>query len=119
MTVLGLTFKPNTDDLRESRSIVLVNELLKLGAKINVYDPIANHLAKNILKNVKFFSSAYSSLINSDGLILATKWQEFKDLNFKKVKKSMKNPVIFDARNFLDSTKLKKQGFKYYGIGRS
>ncbi|MEA3354905.1 MAG: UDP-glucose/GDP-mannose dehydrogenase family protein [Patescibacteria group bacterium] len=119
LTVLGLTFKPNTDDLRESRSIVLINQLLKLGVKIHAYDPIANHLAKNILKNIKFFDSADLSLINSDGLILATKWQEFKDLNFKKIKRAMKNPVIFDARNFLNSTKLKKQGFKYYGIGQS
>ncbi|MBT4652847.1 MAG: UDP-glucose/GDP-mannose dehydrogenase family protein [Candidatus Pacebacteria bacterium] len=119
LTVLGLAFKPNTDDLRESRSIELVNRLLKLGAKVNVYDPVANDLAKDVLKGVKFFNSAPLSLINSDGLVLATKWQEFGDLNLRKVKKSMKNPVIFDSRNFFDPSKVKKLGFKYQGIGRS
>ncbi|MBU1085293.1 UDP-glucose/GDP-mannose dehydrogenase family protein [Patescibacteria group bacterium] len=119
LTVLGLTFKPNTDDLRESRSIVLINKLLKLGVKINVYDPIIKSKPKDILTNVKFFDSAYLSLINSDGLVLATKWQEFKDINLKKAKRAMRNPVIFDARNFFNPTTIKKQGFTYYGIGRS
>ena len=93
--------------------------MLKLGAKVNVYDPVANDLAKDVLKGVKFFNSAPLSLINSDGLVLATKWQEFGDLNLRKVKKSMKNPVIFDSRNFFDPSKVKKLGFKYQGIGRS
>jgi UDPglucose 6-dehydrogenase len=119
LTVLGLAFKPNTDDLRESRSISLINKLLKLGASINVYDPVANELAKDILKGVNFFDSAPLSLINSDGLVLATKWQEFGNLNLKKLKRSMKTPVIFDSRNFFDPSKVKKLGFKYQGIGRS
>ena len=119
LTVLGLAFKPNTDDLRESRSIVLVNKLLELGAQVNAYDPVAGHLAKDVLEKVKFFKSAPVSLINSDGLVLATEWQEFKDLNLKKVKNSMRTPVIFDARNFFNPDKVKKLGFKYFGIGRS
>ena len=119
LTVLGLSFKPNTDDLREARSMPLVKKLLDLGAIIYAYDPVSTPQAKKILKKVKFFTDPQTALINSDGLVLVTEWQEFKKLNYKKIKKLMRNPNIFDGRNFLSSSKLKKLGFKYFGIGQS
>lgn len=119
LTVLGLAFKPNTDDLREARSLVLIHQLQQLGAIIHVYDPVAMPNAKPILHQVKFFSDPYSALINSDGLVLVTEWQEFKDLNFRKLKTAMAAPNVFDGRNCLPLKTLKKLGFNYFAIGRS
>lgn len=119
LTVLGLAFKPNTDDLREARSLVLIHKLQQLGAIIHAYDPVAMPNAKPILHQVKFFSDPYSALINSDGLVLVTEWQEFKDLNFRKAKTVMAAPNVFDGRNCLPLKTLKKLGFNYFAIGRS
>jgi UDPglucose 6-dehydrogenase len=108
LTILGLAFKPNTDDLREARSSVLIKKLKKLGVIIHSFDPV-------IKTN---FKDAYQALINADGLVLVTEWQEFNDLNFKRVKRLMKQPIIFDGRNFLNPEKLTKLKFQYFGIGR-
>ncbi|MCG2691570.1 nucleotide sugar dehydrogenase, partial [Microgenomates group bacterium] len=108
LTILGLAFKPNTDDQRESRSSVLISKLKKLGVIIHSFDPVIK----------TGFKDPYQALINADGLVLVTQWQIFNDLNFKKVKRLMKQPYIFDGRNFLNSEKLKKLKFKYFGIGR-
>mgnify|MGYP001602012632 CR=1 FL=1 len=108
LTVLGLAFKPNTDDLREARSTVLIQKLEKLGVIVHAYDPVVKTK----------YSDAYQALNNSDGLVLVTEWQEFNDLNWKKVKRLMRQPNIFDGRNLFDPAKLKKLGFKYWGIGR-
>lgn len=118
ITILGLSFKPNTDDLREARSIPLIKELLNLGAIIYAYDPISMPEAKTIFNKVKFFDKPELALINSDGLVLTTEWQEFNDLNLKKIKKKMNQPFIFDGRNFFNPDKIKKLGFSYYGVGR-
>lgn len=120
LTVLGLAFKPNTDDMREARSVPLIKKLIALGARIHAYDPVATANAKKILPGgVKFFSDPYLSLINADGLVLVTEWQEFKYLNFKKIKRAMRTPNIFDGRNLYDPKNIKKLGFKYFAIGRS
>lgn len=119
ITILGLSFKPNTDDLREARAIPLIKALLKLGAIVYAYDPISMPEAKTLLKKVKFFEEPELALINSDGLVLVTEWQEFKDLNLKKIKNKMNQPIIFDGRNFFNPAKIKKLGFKYFGVGRS
>jgi len=116
-TILGLAFKPNTDDMREARSIPLIKKLQKLGVIIYAYDPVAMPNAKKVLKNVKFFTDPYLALINSDGLVIATEWQEFKDLNLKKIKRSMRTPNIFDGRNLYHPPTIKKLGFKYFAIG--
>lgn len=118
ITILGLSFKANTDDLREARSIPLIKELQKLGAIIYAYDPVAMTEAKKILPKVKFFNKPELALINSNGLVLVTEWQEFKDLNFKAIKRKMNQPHVFDGRNFLDQKKLTRLGFKYLGVGR-
>ncbi|MEK7513802.1 MAG: UDP-glucose/GDP-mannose dehydrogenase family protein [Patescibacteria group bacterium] len=109
LTVLGLAFKPNTDDTRESRSTILINQLTKLGVRVLAYDPVVKGE----------FSDVYQALTNSDGLLLATEWEEFKELNWAKVKRVMNQPNIFDGRNFLPAEKLKKLKFNYLGIGRS
>lgn len=108
LTILGLAFKPNTDDLREARSSVLISKLKKLGVIIHAFDPVVK----------TEFNDPYQALINADGLILVTEWQEFNDLNFKRIKRLMKQPIIFDGRNFFNPEKLTKLKFKYFGIGR-
>ena len=108
LTILGLAFKPNTDDLREARSSVLIKKLKKLGVIIHRFDPVVK----------TEFSDPYQALINADGLVLVTQWQMFNDLNFKRVKRLMKQPIIFDGRNFFNPEKLTKLKFKYFGIGR-
>lgn len=108
LTILGLAFKPNTDDLREARSELLIKKLKKLGVIIHAYDPVIKTEFKN----------PYQALINADGLVLVTQWQIFNELNFKKIKRLMRQPFIFDGRNFLNQEKLTKLKFKYFGIGR-
>lgn len=107
-TVLGLAFKPNTDDVREARSTIIIKKLEQLGAIVHAYDPVVKTK----------YADAYGAMVNSDGLVLVTEWQEFLDLNWQKVKRLMRQPNVFDGRNFFDPEKLKKLGFNYWGIGR-
>lgn len=118
LAVLGLSFKPNTDDMRFARSIPLIEKLQERGAKIVAYDPRAVKNAKKILKDVQYGQDAYDSLKDADALILVTEWEEFKDLDFKKVKKLMRQAIVFDGRNIYEPKKLKRFGFTYQGVGR-
>jgi len=118
VTILGLAFKPDTDDIREARSIVVINKLKQLGAIINVYDPIANDNAKKIITGINLFNNPYQALKNSSALILITEWLEFKNLDFKKIASLMKEKIIIDGRNFFNPGEFKKLGFIYVGIGR-
>jgi UDPglucose 6-dehydrogenase len=120
-TLWGLSYKPNTDDIREAPSITIASELIVAGAKLQAFDPVANENFKHIFKNEKnlrLFRNNYSALKNSDGLIMVTEWNEFRRLDFGKMKKLMKTPVVFDGRNIYDPKLLNSQGFDYYGIGR-
>ena len=117
ITFLGVTFKPNTDDMREASSIPMINYLNRKNCKINYYDPSGEKIEFKNLKNVKFSTSITSACLNSDLIILHTEWNDFKLLNFKKlIKKS--NFKIFDMRNLYDPLKMKKLNIKYFGIGR-
>ncbi len=118
ISILGLSFKPNTDDMREARSVLIIDKLQKMGAKIFAYDPVAINKARGILKNVKYGKNVYHILEKSEALLLITEWKEFEDLNFRKIRKLMKKPVVVDGRNIYDPDKLKKLGFEYEGIGR-
>jgi len=118
IAVLGLAFKPNTDDLRNSPGIDLINLLIQEGAKIKVYDPCAMEKAKKILKNVTFCKDAYQAAMSADCLILATEWNEFKELDFIKLKKKLKRALIVDGRNIYDPKLLRGLGFTYIGVGR-
>jgi len=116
--VLGLAFKPGTEDMRSAPSIDMINMLKHFGAKIKAYDPKAMPIAKNILKDVKFCKDAYEVAKGSDCLAIVTEWDEFKNLDFKKLKKLMNQPVIIDGRNMLSRHKMAELGFEYYCVGR-
>ena len=118
IAVLGLAFKPKTDDLRNAPAIDLINFLQQEGAKIRVYDPKAMEKAKKFLKKVVFCKDAYQAAKAADCLIVATEWDEFKQLDFSKLKKILKRPLIIDGRNIYDPKLLVKLGFTYIGIGR-
>lgn len=116
--VLGLSFKPDTDDMRYAPSIDIITRLQQLGAEIIAYDPQAIPKAKSMLKNVKFASSAYAVCQNSDALLILTEWNEFRELDLKKVKKMLKRPIVIDGRNIYSPSEMKSSGFKYYSMGR-
>ena len=114
---LGVTFKANTDDMRDSSSLEMIPYLSKKGAKIRYYDPTGFKNDFNNLKNVNFSNSISDAVKGSDLVILHTEWNDFKSINFKKMRPS-KNLKIYDMRNIFSPSKIKSQGFKYFGIGR-
>ena len=117
-TLWGLSFKPETDDIREAPSLAIISKLLSHGAKIKAYDPIAIDNAKRIFPQIDYFNNMYDALKNSDGLIIATEWNNFKAPNFNTIKTLLNHKVIFDGRNIYDFKKMKNLGFDYYSIGR-
>ena len=117
ITFLGVTFKPNTDDMREASSIPMINYLNKKNCKIRYYDPSGEKKEFNNYKNVKFYKNIQLACLNSDLIIIHTEWNDFKILNFKKLVKK-KNFIIYDMRNIYSPTKMKKSKIKYYSIGR-
>jgi len=119
VSVLGLSFKPNTDDIRFSPAIAIIKRLVSEKCIIKAYDPCAMEKTKTELGNkITYSSNVYDSLKESDCLLLMTEWNEFKELDFEKVKKLMKQPIIVDGRNIYDPVKMKELGFTYTGIGR-
>lgn len=117
--ILGLSFKPNTDDMRDAPAIVIINELIKKGAKIKAFDPIAMNEAKKIFSSkIEFCDNSYSVAQNSDALVFLTEWNEFREIDFMRLKKLLKNKLVFDLRNMFVPEKIKKLGFEYIGIGR-
>lgn len=118
ISVLGLAFKPDTDDMRFAPSVDIIRALQSGGAKIKAFDPEAMARARQVLKGVKFCKNAYEAAASSDCLVIITEWREFKELDFKKIKKLLKQPLIIDGRNIYDPEKMKSLGFKYISIGR-
>ncbi|MEO0293637.1 MAG: UDP-glucose/GDP-mannose dehydrogenase family protein [candidate division WOR-3 bacterium] len=117
--VWGLSFKPQTDDMRNAPSIVIINALLSEGAKIKAYDPQAIENAKKIFgKSLEFPDEPYLCLKDAEALIICTEWNEFRNPDFDKMKKLMSKKIIFDGRNIYDPVKVRNLGFEYYGIGR-
>lgn len=116
----GLSFKPNTDDIREAPALSIINALLCLGADIIAYDPEAMLNVKALLSNkIKYAMNQYEALENADALIIATEWSEFRTPDFSRISSAIKQKVIFDGRNLFDSNKLKNLGFYYESIGRN
>ena len=116
--ILGLAFKPDTDDIRNAPALDIIRALKKEGVKIKAYDPQAMDRVKKELPKVKFCKDPYDVARGSDCLILLTEWSEFKELDFKRIKRLLKHPFIIDGRNMYDPKSMKKLGFKYVGIGR-
>jgi len=116
--ILGLSFKPDTDDMREAPSIVVINELLRQKARIRAYDPVAMENAKHILKGVTFCKDSYEAAKGADLLILMTEWDEFRQIDLKKIKTEMKAPRLLDGRNVYDPGVVRSLGFTYKGVGR-
>ncbi|MBN1883666.1 MAG: UDP-glucose/GDP-mannose dehydrogenase family protein [Deltaproteobacteria bacterium] len=117
--VWGLSFKPNTDDIREAPSIEVVTALLEAGARVLVFDPVAMENFKTIFSDrVQYVDDAYDAVTGADGLLLVTEWNEFRNPDFERMKELMKTPVIFDGRNQYSRKEMKLMGFSYYCIGR-
>lgn len=126
IAIWGLAFKPNTDDMREAPALVLIETLLKAGAKVRAFDPVAHETAPHALDQLKIDLSgfqlvehAYQALEGADALALVTEWNEFRTPDFEKMKSLMKGHVVFDGRNIWKPESLKKRGFTYFGIGRA
>jgi len=117
--IWGLSFKPNTDDMREAPSLVIIKELLESGCSIRAYDPAAMETARSFLGNkIEYAENEYEALKNADALVIVTEWNEFRNPDFEKLKMLLKNPTVFDGRNIFSPEDMKKFGFNYYSIGR-
>ena len=116
--VLGLAFKPNTDDMRSAPSIDIINSLRESGARIKAYDPQAMKNARSILKGVTFCKDPYEIARASDAVVVVTEWHEFRVMDLKRIKKLMKNPLVIDGRNIFDPERMQRLGFRYISMGR-
>ena len=120
IAVWGLSFKPQTDDMREASSLVLIEKLINAGCKIQVFDPVAMKEAKRIIgEKVTYGKDIYDTAINADAILLVTEWKEFRLPDWKLIKQTMRCPVIFDGRNIYEKEVLRAEGFTCYGIGTS
>ena len=117
--VLGLAFKPNTDDIRESPAVEIIHLLQHEGAAIKAYDPVAHENARRVLQDVTFCQDAHEAAQGSDALVVLTEWNEFKHLDMPAIKSLMRQPVLIDGRNMYDVADMEKLGFIYRGIGRA
>ena len=119
IAVLGLAFKPNTDDMRDAPSVQIIKALQASGAQIVAYDPVAIENAKRVLLDtVQYAASSYDAAEQADAVVVVTEWNEFRQLDLSTLAKKCKNPVLFDGRNVYDPTRVKQHGFVYYGVGR-
>jgi UDPglucose 6-dehydrogenase len=117
--VLGLAFKPETDDMRDSPTIPVIQGLQRLGATIRAYDPAAMQNAAAIFEGITYCEDAYQTAEGADALVLATEWNEFRALNFEKIARALKQPVLIDLRNVYDPQRMKAHGFHYVSVGRA
>jgi UDPglucose 6-dehydrogenase len=119
VAVWGLAFKPRTDDMREAPAVPLINGLLAEGAKVHAYDPEAMKVAKSIFgSKITYAANSYAALTGADALVLVTEWNEFREPDFARMRKLMRQPVIFDGRNIYNPEQIRGQGFTYSSIGR-
>jgi UDPglucose 6-dehydrogenase len=118
VAILGLSFKPNTDDMRDAPSIPIIERLQKAGAEIRAYDPVAMSEAKKALNRVAFCENAYEAAQGADCLVFMTEWNQFRNLNTDKLKEVMRTPAIADLRNIYEPKKLRELGFSYVAMGR-
>ena len=119
ISILGLTFKPNTDDMREAPSIPLITALQDMGAKVRAYDPAGMQQAKKVLENVAYCEDAYDCAKGGDALVIVTEWEQFRALDLERLKSAMARPIMVDLRNAYNAAQVMQAGFTYHGIGRS
>jgi UDPglucose 6-dehydrogenase len=118
IAVLGLTFKPNTDDMRDSPSLPMITALQDMGAKVRAYDPVGMEQAKPMMINVTFCGDAYSCAEGASALVIVTEWEQFRALDFKRLKTTMKRAVLVDLRNIYSPEEIARHGFVYESVGR-
>lgn len=118
IAILGLSFKPNTDDIRDAPSIKIIQSLLNLSASLTLYDPKANQNVKKLFPDLEYANSVYTAANGKDAIVIVTDWPEFIQMDLKKIKKNLKTPTIIDGRNIFDMEKMKDLGFNYYSVGR-
>jgi UDPglucose 6-dehydrogenase len=116
--ILGLSFKPNTNDIRESSSMVIIRDLLAMGAKVKAFDPASMDEAKAVLPEVEYGKDPYDVAKGSDALVLVTEWNQFRRLDLQRIKTLLKTPIFIDLRNVYDPDQMKRLGFNYCGVGR-
>ncbi len=119
VAVLGLTFKPNTDDMREAPSLPLITALQDMGAKVRAYDPIGMEQAKAVIENVTFCTDAYDCAEGASALVIVTEWEQFRALDFARLKQTMVEPVLVDLRNVYSADEVARHGFAYESVGRA
>ena len=118
IAVLGLSFKPETDDMRESPATDIINEMVKRGAKIKAYDPVAMSEARHYLPDIGYAVDEYDAISGADALVIITEWNQFRALDMEKIKELLKAPKIADLRNIYEPDDMRKMGFEYVGVGR-
>jgi UDPglucose 6-dehydrogenase len=118
VAVLGLAFKPNTDDMRDAPSIPLVNGLIERGAEVRAFDPVAREQAEKIFSGIHFARDAYEAAADADALVIVTEWDEFRALDLDKIAESLRGTVLVDLRNVYDRQEAEEAGLTYYGVGR-
>jgi UDPglucose 6-dehydrogenase len=119
VAVLGLAFKPNTDDMREAKSIDVVHQLTAAGAIVRAYDPVAVENARPLLpESVVYAASPYEAAQDADAVVIITEWNEFKYLNLERLRGVLRRRIVFDGRNIWEPERMRRLGFEYYSIGR-
>jgi UDPglucose 6-dehydrogenase len=117
--LLGLSYKPNTDDVREAPSIDIIENLLQKGAQVRAYDPKAMPILKARMNSIQYCQDAYAVATGADALLVVTEWDEFRSLDMDRLKSLMRRPVIVDGRNIFEPKAMRERGFVYRGVGRS
>ncbi len=118
IAVLGLSFKPETDDMRESPAIDIIKDMLARGANVKAYDPVAMNEARHVLPDIGYAENEYDAIKNADALVIITEWNQFRALDMEKVKSLLKEPKVADLRNIYEPDRMREMGFKYVGVGR-
>jgi UDPglucose 6-dehydrogenase len=119
IAVWGLSFKPETDDMREAASIEIIKGLLERGAEVSVHDPVAMDVARGFFGDrVTYAAHNYDALEDADALVIVTEWKPYRNPDFARMKATMRQPIVFDGRNLFDPKQMMKLGFEYFGIGR-
>ena len=118
ISILGLAFKPNTDDVRDSASITMIKAIKNDGGLINAYDPVANESMKKIFEEINYFNSWEEACKDVDAVVILTEWNEFRSMSIKQLKQLMNKPILLDTRNIIDVKKLNEHKFTFDNVGR-